>query len=281
MKTKTNDRIKKYSAMAGAFIATSAVNAQIQYTDINPDQVVDGNNSPFMLDLDGDMVDDMMFSAGFVSGTYYGGLVSYSGNVAVASAANGIVGSSGSLGPLASNLSLGSVVSSGASFVSGSQVALAADLNLTGMISTNIQTGNFMGATDGYLGIAFDISGSTHYGWVRLDVASDASTITLKDYAYNGTADGAINAGQTVGLDNVPVEDKVNFKPMLDKALINVTPDLFGSEITLVDMTGRELSSTTIKDVNTTINYNGADAGIYMIVVKAAAGSVSKKVYVR
>ncbi len=68
---------------------------------------------------------------------------------------------------------------------------------------------------------------------------------------------------------------------MLDEAVINVTPDLLGSEIAMVDMSGREVSTTTILDVNTTVQYDQLDSGVYMLVVKAQAGSISKKVYVR
>jgi hypothetical protein len=49
----------------------------------------------------------------------------------------------------------------------------------------------------------------------------------------------------------------------------------------MMDMSGREVNSVVIKDVNTTISYAGAEAGIYNLVVRAEGGNVSKKVYVR
>ncbi len=48
-----------------------------------------------------------------------------------------------------------------------------------------------------YLGLAFDISGATHYGWARLTVNAD-TTATLHDWAYESSAGRGIAAGQTV-----------------------------------------------------------------------------------
>ena len=46
------NRLKKYSALAGSIVAaTGAANAQIVYTDVNPDSVVDQVDSVYMLDL--------------------------------------------------------------------------------------------------------------------------------------------------------------------------------------------------------------------------------------
>lgn len=277
---KTNERVKKYSAMAGAFLATGAVNAQIQYTDVNPDQVVDQNNSPFMLDLDGDLVDDMNFIVGFASGTYYGGLINYTGNYAVASgAANRIVLDTSN--SYAAMLMSGSAIGSSAMLSSGTQM-LGAVVNYTGLASGTIQAGNFLGMTDGYMGMEFDISGSMHYGWVRLDVANDATSITIKDYAYHTVAGTMLNAGEDgLGLSNVDMIDKVHFKPMLNKVIVNVTPDLIGSDLTVVDLAGNEVSRMTIEGVNTDVAYDNIDSGIYMIVVASEEASISKKVYIR
>ncbi|MDX2362594.1 MAG: T9SS type A sorting domain-containing protein [Crocinitomicaceae bacterium] len=290
MSNSTNNKknLGKYTAIAGAFLASGAVNAQIQYTDVDPDQVVDMNNSPFNLDMDGDAVNDVIFNVGVVSGsgTYGGGLVNYfySGNVASASApAGGVVGSVSSQASMyiASGLSSGSAINSSANFLSFGILAGDIDVVLTGIYSTTLnQTpGGFVGQTDKFLGVTFDISGSTHYGWIRLD-ATDTQ-ITIKDYAYVVNADVEILAGQTVGLDDVDISQKVSFKTLVDHAVINVTPDLIGGAITITDMQGREVSSTDIEDLNTTVDYSNVNSGIYMIAVQAKSGIVSKKVYIR
>ena len=72
--------------------------------------------------------------------------------------------------------------------------------------------GQFLGVNDKFLGVKFLIGSNTHYGWARLDVTAGADTIRLKDYAYSQNADLPILAGQTLGLDDVAVENKVTIK---------------------------------------------------------------------
>ena len=60
------------------------------------------------------------------------------------------------------------------------------------------QAGNFCGAGDKYLGVRFDLSGDTHYGWIRVNVAADCSRITIKDYAYEDAPDTPIKAGDGI-----------------------------------------------------------------------------------
>jgi hypothetical protein len=61
--------------------------------------------------------------------------------------------------------------------------------------TTGIIQGNWQGGvTDGFMGLRFKISGQTHYGWVRLDVAGDAKSAVIKDYAYNSIPDSGIIA---------------------------------------------------------------------------------------
>lgn len=290
MKNSTNDKnaIGKYAAMAGAFIAGSSVNAQIIYADINPDAVVD-INTPFTLDMDVNGVNDFEFKVQTLSGgfTYYGGLVNiaYSGIGAGVSGLNGgIMGSVSSQASMniASALITSNLVDSNGSFLSDGILAADVDVVVTGLYSTSFTQypGNFKGQTDKFIGVNFDINGNNHYGWVRLDVNDACNQIIVKDYAYNAVPNLPLYAGQTVGLDDISVADKVNFKTMLDGATVNVTPDLLGGEIKLIDMQGRIASTKTINDINTTILYKDLNSGIYMLSVEANNETVTKKVYV-
>lgn len=47
--------------------------------------------------------------------------------------------------------------------------------------------------TEGFLGLKFNNAGATHYGWARVQVdGTSAESFTLFDYAFNLTADEAI-----------------------------------------------------------------------------------------
>jgi hypothetical protein len=53
---------------------------------------------------------------------------------------------------------------------------------------------DFSGLT-GFLGLEFDISGNTHYAWLRLTLHPDAGAVILRDYAYETTPGMGIVAG--------------------------------------------------------------------------------------
>jgi hypothetical protein len=56
--------------------------------------------------------------------------------------------------------------------------------------------GNWVIGEPGYLGLMFQISGQTYYGWASLTVVGGGSA-TLTGYAYESTPGMPINAGQT------------------------------------------------------------------------------------
>ena len=281
--TFKNDNLKKYGAVAGAFLASGVVNAQINYTDVNPDQVVNLANSPFALDMDGDTNDDLGFIVGTFAGTFStsGYNIAYTGGYAavVGQTSNG----AGTMSSAVAVLSSGAMIDSNMGFTSSGSFGQAGSYYFTIAPSYGgtWTYGAWLGQTDKFMGVSFTNGSGTHYGWVRLDVASDATSITIKDYAYNDTPDGPIMAGQMVGLEGIATEDKVSFKTLLDHTVVNVTPDLIGQTVSMVDLMGNEISSTEITDVNTTVQYGDIKSGVYMIVVTSESDSVSKKVYVK
>lgn len=287
--TKKNN-LQKYAAVAGAFLASGAVNGQIMYTDVNPDVVISvaNGNSPYLIDMDGDTNDDLgivvdSFSGSFTTyisgyGTYN---IGYSGSYA-AVAGQPSLGAAMDSSSNAAVLSSGSTINSTNSFTSSGLMGIVGSSFFTAIpISSSWSDGPWLGQNDKFMGVAFDIGGNTHYGWVRLSVAADASSVTIHDYAYNAAPGGSIQAGQVAGLEGVLTADKVNFKTLLNYTEVNVTPDLVGSTIVMVDMMGNEISSKEITEVNTTIEYGDITSGIYMITVNTESDSVSKKVYVK
>lgn len=292
-KELNKSRLANYSAVAGAVLATGAVNGQITYVDVNPDAVVNNSNSPYNLDMNNDANPDMIFEVQAVSqsGSYsYMGIpftYNIQGSYALVAAGSGaaVVGSvSGSSSTFVPAMLLdGNQVDGLQTFGTGGALGFAGELDIPAFGYSNypVAQGDWLGQADKFLGVRITNSGATHYGWVRLDVAADASTITVKDYAYNSVASESILAGQTVGLENFAVENKVTIKTQLEQAIINVTPDLIGGEIAMIDMSGREAKVVVISDVNTVVSFDGVDTGVYMLTARFEDGSVSKKVYVK
>jgi hypothetical protein len=59
-------------------------------------------------------------------------------------------------------------------------------------------SGNWLtNATDKYLAFRFNSNGGWHYGWLKVTVGASVSFFTVKEWAYNQTADAPIDAGQT------------------------------------------------------------------------------------
>lgn len=50
--------------------------------------------------------------------------------------------------------------------------------------------------SDKIFGFRFKIGSDTHYGWVKTNLASDYKTLTIKEIAYNKTANAEIKAGE-------------------------------------------------------------------------------------
>ena len=60
-------RLAQYTAVAGAVVASGAANAQVSYTDVNPDVVVDSLN-PYQLDFNNDQQPDIAFAVQHLEG---------------------------------------------------------------------------------------------------------------------------------------------------------------------------------------------------------------------
>jgi len=291
MKTATQNKSSKlarYTAVAGAVIAGSNVNAQIVYTDLVPDVVLDTLSAPYMLDFNNDASPDLVFAAAHLvgSGSTNGIQYTYLGNGVAISipAGNAVIGVAGASSAFdLTALNAGDPISSAQNFGASTSNFLAINAVVNAGIAGTfpIAQGNFLGVSHKFLGAHFAIAGTTHYGWVQLSVNQLADTLTIYDYAYNGTADAALNAGQMVGLENIKVEDKVTIFTTLNNANINVTPDLIGGNILMVAMNGAIVSSKKITDINTAITFEGIETGIYTISAQFESGNVSKRVYIK
>lgn len=278
-------KLARYTAAAGAVVAGTAANAQITYVDINPDVVADSLN-PYELDMNNDATPDIAFAVAHLERATSS--FTYKGACAYVFPFNGqfVLDTTGAVTAAALNCGVPvSQASVFADFGSASSSIIGYAGLINGSIPFSSSDTPFLGANDKYLGVKFTVgtapATTTHYGWARLSVAADATTITIKEYAYNATPNAAINTCQTAGIENVSVEDKVTIKPMLDEALINVTPDLVGGTMLITNVAGQEVKTAIINDLNAKISYEGLNTGIYFVTARFESGSVNKKIYVK
>ncbi len=155
------------------------VQAAIVYSGIINQAV--SSSSPFDLDIDNDSTAEYRFSAaGVTSGSY---------SVSVEGLEDDTNWIRFNPGGDPSNLAQDARIDA-----SGNYTTTAT----TRTITSDFNSGQWEAPypTDGFMGVRFELAGSTHYGWIEITTNS-ASTAVLNSWAYESVADTAINAGDT------------------------------------------------------------------------------------
>ncbi len=214
---QTSKKLAAYSAMAGALVlATTGVNGQIMYTDVDPDETYDTPGDFFELDLNMDGSVDFVFniaestvpnafvtltSGGLPGTVYFPGLIQrvqispYNGSVA-----GSVVTLSGYSFGYPDALNNGADIDGSLSFTNLSVQSLALYVGVMsypvpGSTTAFATGGNWTGKNDKFLGLLLEDGGNTFYGWARLDVDDNHHQFTIKDYAVHTAPDEMIEAG--------------------------------------------------------------------------------------
>lgn len=293
LSSSNKTRLKQYSAVAGALVAQANVNAQVVATDLNPDVVVDSLHAPYALDFNNDASPELTFFVQHLHGssstqgvqfTYDGGVAGVQMTTGVSLlGANGTGSSSSSF--QVSALNSGDTISVAGNFGSSSNAALGLDalVDAGALGQFPIQQGNFLNQSHKFLGGKIVAGTTTFYGWVELSVNANASQLTIHGYGYQSTPDTQILAGEGAnsGLENIALADKVTIIGTPEHVSINVTPDVIGSKVSFVSMSGQEVSSSILTDVNNTISFDNLSTGIYQVVVESKTEKTTQRVYVK
>lgn len=283
---KLTKRLKAYSLTAGAMAAgITGADAQILYTDVEPDAVADGVDSVF-LDLNADGIDDFKFY--FVGGTLASVFNVYRG-FASARNGNGIAGTYSSSGGYyyPYGINAGDTVNADLTF----QTATFQTLGWDYFYYTNTSTAVYSygqirwGSGDTYLGLRLEVEGNTHYGWARIELANDdvnGGRIILKDYALELTPGLGIPAGDTA----YPAPPA----GMLEQSQLGYNMFATGNELrvnateTINRMTVTSLDGKTVAEFadirgNKNIPMSTA-SGVYLVRVETAKGTRVEKFYI-
>lgn len=277
MKKELQNKLTRYTAAAAAVVAASGANAQIVYTDVEPDVTVDdnldaGGFSLAGLDLNNDATPDFILAAR--DSTYSGTRVRFT-LVAPANSSNAIAGENPGGYDYALALNSGDMINNTLNWIAATNTMA---YNVAG---NNPYNENWNGVTDKYLGLQFVVGANTHYGWARLDVDAIGDVFTLKDYAYNGTAGAGLMAGQTSGLESGTMESMVHFVNQPNNTVkVVINESLTNGVITVVSSTGAIVQTGTVNGDTFTVDMNGLTAGIYVISAQFNEGTINKKMIV-
>jgi hypothetical protein len=169
----------------------SLIKASIVHTDLNPDSsfimVFQSNANLVPIDFNGDGVPEVKFrydcwsATGWFVHIYSGNNITSPQMMLKGTATN----SSGV--PWVDPLSLNTAINSTKNW----------GYSVYGPLLGDPQDANFHNIGDKYIGVKFTISGNTHYGWILASFSN--LTVTIKEYAYEGIPNTAINAGDTGG----------------------------------------------------------------------------------
>jgi hypothetical protein len=278
-KSLLKEKLKSYSALATAVFGTAAAaDAQIVYTDINPDTVLtvtNGTVASYEVDFDNDGNSDVAVSTyGYLYGSYQ---INYSFTNVAPNTVAALLGATGSYGPEATGLSVGTFIDPAATTWMDTTAAGGTFFwNVAGMTGSGTPlAGTIATDADAYLAARFAIGANTHYGWIRINVAADALTTTIKDYAYKINPNTGLNAGETgLGINEMPATTwfaGVNGNNIVVSAKVD-------GAIRVVDATGRLVATGTVENGEAVIKMEDTAKGVFVISFESAGSIGTKKV---
>lgn len=288
-----SNKLAAYAASACCFLMRhQEATAQVVYTDIDPDIVLDEAFENAGIDIDNNGTLDFAFvnySFSYYNESWLSYRIRQDILVGPNISQNAIVGipfyfSTGYGAftwyyPLA--LIANNFISSAMEWQTIGQQILA--------IRTYYESGNIYNkggywypeTTDHYLGIRFiDDEEQNHYGWIRCDVINEGRTLIIKDYAYEIEPEYPILAGDTSHF--VGVNESTN---LFNASIYNygsnlfvLIPDFEEVEMVIYNSNGAELINRKIVNTFSIFNMLTYEKGLYIVMLKTKNANFSQTI---
>lgn len=267
-------RLTKYLSAAAATTG-SLLQAQVLYTDFSPDLVVEGNLEHLLIDINQDSIDDFVFITEdtlvqAVNGSYAIGRLRAGG---YANLYNQLIGSQPSQYGYIQQLDHGSSVGPSQDFIFAGTMAFEVD----GQNPFNEPWNG--GAFEKYIGFRIRYTAdSSHYGWIRLDVSSDARRAVIKDAAFSLLPDTVIAAGFEVLHDEEYLLDNWVVQKG-DQLHFDLPENAQGSKLSLYSPSGKRIWEWRADDQHYQLQLPNSK-GLYILVMEQK-GILSRKKILR
>jgi hypothetical protein len=191
---KTSLLKKMWVIIHGSILFTVAANAQIVYTDLNPDSTIIYTNR-YHLDLNDDGVDDFTLTVSFGSARCGAECQGHRSEARVSPAGGSLNAIINDVTNYPRALDSLSVINDSASKWSASTSQILAEVNC--LDCGGDYYGNWTTTDDKYLGLKLISGTNTYYGWMRLSVTVSLAYMVVSGYAYNSIPNKPIRAGET------------------------------------------------------------------------------------
>lgn len=258
--------------------------AQISTYDYTPDEELHATyaGESINIDFDNDLNPELTLYGTKHDTTFSGFPVTLTGFAMTTYGNTEIVGRATTVGTEtvleADTLNPGDAIDGASTYINSNTPSVFPGVGLNADASGFSSVGQFAGAGYKYIGVKFDISGSVHYGWIRVSVSSTHDTCILDSYGYETTANTAIAAGDmggsTASVNELAFEGNVLFQ----NNQFRLT-NLSGSNVTIYNMLGEVQSSTRVLTNNTFLEASNLSSGVYLVTCKKGTRNVTFKVY--
>ena len=266
---------------------TSFFYSQVVYTNIDPDiALYSSTNDVYMLDFNNDLTSELLIYENSQDTSISGIPVTFTGSALTTLLSTQIVGTIVTLGNedllKLDTIPSGQVIDSALAYINTSTPSVfpGASINVlvSGILGTTI--GDFQANQSGYIGVKFDISGSTHYGWIRVMPSLDGTYCTILDYAYESTPNTGIIAGD-FGSGFIGMNELFNnISLSQNNRAFNFVNNDRTLNATIYDSMGKKIKSISV--INQEEFYlNNLTSGIYFISTLIQNNVKTFKIYIK
>ena len=268
-------------------LANTFLLAQVIYTDVNPDLTLEAINSDsYAVDFDADANIDLIIYEAEIDTNLSGFVLTFIGAVVNTMGSNEVVGVDslmfGSNVLLVDTIKAGEFIDGSSSYVNSSMpsVFAGAGLRVTA-IPLGTFLGEFQGDLDGYIGAKFNISGVTHYGWIRVNVAEDCYSLIIKDFAYESMPNTGIIAGDYggTGLVDVANYNSSAFVFNQQNRILNVSNIHEPYTLEVYNLLGKRLKKYECYQ-SSEVNLEDVKSGVYLIKIVSIFKEQTIKIYI-